>query len=844
MFDPAYSELLDTNQELRELEQCYRTISIQDNTIIVHEKEIEKLKSEISDLRKQLRVLQQDKKFKDEVGSIQDGRIIELENKVGRLKARIQILIDKKISINALDMATTNLIANVNRGLDRIENHIRGVGTPMQNPANVIDGIRGSLNTIRVTLQNITAERDQYQNILNDTNNWEQDYRNQLRNSRNQNLRLQRLLNESQIQVERTMRERDNAQGERDLAILAYNNKKKESRRWRFSYRDKDRRIQELIREKFAKQLLYQRNVNHHQQNTRQLQTNAQNQVNRMIVIIARKQTRIGELIREKFDFQLVIRQRDQNILNLQGQILALQNNLLGNMADARRLPVLNLIAPILAKNKPYTGQEPPDDYLDRLIQSISFTQGHMTVVENANAGDFDDAVKCNIYKAQMGEKHLPVPAQDPYNGNANINTPDTLRAWMRSHYQRETVGSRQSALQRLTQEKFLPTDSPDNYEKRIRPLLLGVADNDAQTIGFLKNHLSGDLYTWMRAVAPATINAFFTNLKDMWLERAPNLNGGQNYQGNSSAEIEKLNSQIASLQAQLAQPAQVHPQNNEASANFEKLNSKVASLEAQLAESMQVHSKLAQRLQLPENVINSNNPSIFDSHINQELEKRLGYSKSPDYNNGGLEKRLEQIEAHLAKFARKDTKSSQRQRSESSPFGGLEKRLGQIEALLVKLAKDSKSRSGRIHMATIDEQSDPIFSDDDTAKPEENGYNSDGSAEQRGYPDKFSKSKISNKSELRKVKQDNNSSSAHNALSDKYSHGKRVSLEEIIRKIIQIEFENYLPYIIQQAKNCVPVLAQDSDEEDILDGPMEINFIRKKNLPQTLPPLNVKLSV
>src|SRR5213078_2584678 len=43
-------------------------------------------------------------------------------------------------------MATTNLIANINKGLDRIENHIRGVGTPMQNPANVIDGIRGSLN--------------------------------------------------------------------------------------------------------------------------------------------------------------------------------------------------------------------------------------------------------------------------------------------------------------------------------------------------------------------------------------------------------------------------------------------------------------------------------------------------------------------------------------------------------------------------------------------------------------------------------------------------------------------------------------------------------------------------
>src|SRR5204863_8720369 len=48
-------------------------------------------------------------------------------------------------------------------------------------------------------------------------------------------------------------------------------------------------------REKFAKQLLYQRDTNRLQQNTRRLQTNAQNQVNRMLVIIARKQTRIGE---------------------------------------------------------------------------------------------------------------------------------------------------------------------------------------------------------------------------------------------------------------------------------------------------------------------------------------------------------------------------------------------------------------------------------------------------------------------------------------------------------------------------------------------------------------------
>jgi hypothetical protein len=126
-------------------------------------------------------------------------------------------------------MATTNLIANINRELDRIENHIKGVGTPMQNPANVIDGIRGSLNTIQVTLQNITAERNQYQNLLHDSIQRVDNPRNQFTDSGNQNLRLQCLLDESQVQVKRTVRERDNAQEERNLAILAYNNERQES---------------------------------------------------------------------------------------------------------------------------------------------------------------------------------------------------------------------------------------------------------------------------------------------------------------------------------------------------------------------------------------------------------------------------------------------------------------------------------------------------------------------------------------------------------------------------------------------------------------------------------------
>src|SRR5256885_11749603 len=124
----------------------------------------------------------------------------------------------------------------------------------------------------------------------------------------------------------------------------------------------------------------------------------------------------------------------------------------------------------------------------------------------------------------------------------------------MRAKYQRETVGNQQSAIQRLTQERFQSYDTPDTYETRIRPLLLGMADNNAQVLGFLKSQLTGDLYMMMRIANSKGIDAFFTELKTMWLNCVSNLNRGQNFQGNLSAEIDKLNSKIASLELQLAE--------------------------------------------------------------------------------------------------------------------------------------------------------------------------------------------------------------------------------------------------------------------------------------------------
>ncbi|CAG8603756.1 13075_t:CDS:2 [Cetraspora pellucida] len=82
----------------------------------------------------------------------------------------------------------------------------------------------------------------------------------------------------------------------------------------------------------------------------------------------------------------------------------------------------------------------------------MGYLEGHMTVLENANAGDFDNVVKCTILKTMI-----------------------------------ETVENQQLAIQRLTQERYQLYDTPDTYEARIRPLLLKVADNDAQVLGFLK---------------------------------------------------------------------------------------------------------------------------------------------------------------------------------------------------------------------------------------------------------------------------------------------------------------------------------------------------------------------
>ena len=78
-----------------------------------------------------------------------------------------------------------------------------------------------------------------------------------------------------------------------------------------------------------------------------------------------------------------------------------------------------------------------------------------------------------------------------------------------------------------------------------------------------------------IRGAGNQTVDNFFADLRKCWVERqvGPNM-----------------------LPQTITMGNQIQPQvsSGATSADFEKLNSKIASLEAQLAESMQVHSKLA----------------------------------------------------------------------------------------------------------------------------------------------------------------------------------------------------------------------------------------------------------
>jgi hypothetical protein len=282
-YDRCVQEIQTLNGEIERLENASK-------------EEIVELKSEISSLKSRLYQAKKDVRDKVKVITDLEKRLEESEEQVDRLRCRIRSISSRKNSpergnspdlYNSDDnMATITELANAIDGY--VDNRVTGRDI-------LIDQIKRATRQIR-----------------RKENNLHQD-------------------------LAREQRRRYDAEAERD---------------------------NEIIRRQNAEGVEQRAIADLHQlrTNAQQYQTNAQNQVNRMIGNIARKRTRIGVLVQEKFALQLLYQRnahhlqrsrgdiglleynRDrlyeryvkwknktraerQNILNLQAQILALQNN-------------------------------------------------------------------------------------------------------------------------------------------------------------------------------------------------------------------------------------------------------------------------------------------------------------------------------------------------------------------------------------------------------------------------------------------------------------------------------------------------------------------------------------
>ncbi|PKC52483.1 hypothetical protein RhiirA1_515180, partial [Rhizophagus irregularis] len=129
------------------------------------------------------------------------------------------------------------------------------------------------------------------------------------------------------------------------------------------------------------------------------------------------------------------------------------------------------------------------------------------------------------------------------------------------------------------------------------------------------------------------------------------------NSQGSSLAEIDKLKSEIASLRTQLAQPAQVHPQNNEA---LEKMYIRAV--------------RLGMSPDAPRDL------TSLDNYINDELIRRLGVANA---NYAKLSKQINVVKK-LHKSGRKPARKTSKTKKKKSK----------------NKSKKKKSKSGRVHTA------------------------------------------------------------------------------------------------------------------------------------------------
>ncbi len=211
-------EIQSLNKELERLENA-------------SEKEKAELRSEISSLKRSL--YQAKKEIRDKVSYTDniEKQLQESEEWVQNLRHRFKVISSRRSSPSLYnseeedtDMAHIDPFINITRGLNRLENHFTG-GTPLNNPANIIQGMYGTLNTIRANYQRIDQDLDDLTNQRDARDAQIVQLQQDVNYFRQQNNALQNHVNQLTL-------ERNNSQNDLALMTTAYYNEREERRHW------------------------------------------------------------------------------------------------------------------------------------------------------------------------------------------------------------------------------------------------------------------------------------------------------------------------------------------------------------------------------------------------------------------------------------------------------------------------------------------------------------------------------------------------------------------------------------------------------------------------------------
>ncbi|GET50743.1 hypothetical protein GLOIN_2v1885507 [Rhizophagus irregularis DAOM 181602=DAOM 197198] len=496
----------------KEIEACERYIFYLEKNLVSREDEIDQLKAECQSTLVELGKYRDHLELKEEALVAQDERIIQLEDTVDKLKKCIQEL---SLCKGKIEMDEDNELFNpILRILDRrraVADCVSEIRLFFdRNRIPIPQDIDDVFNATTQSLDEIIRQAALMQEIGVDQLNQIEGLQTLLGES----LDRTNALNQDLIRVRDDFTYETNAR--RHWETVAQQNQARiagiqiANLGIRFLNRRKDAQLANQ-----QNQLVNQQNQIANQQNQiAEHRRNAHRLMLRYNADTERWRRRHAGCIRQAQNWQrqyrisqTQVQAQAQNILNLQQQILALQNNP-PNMATIQ--DVMHTISPGLAQLPFYDGQEPPDSYYQKLRAVNEMARPLAVAVFNA-------AMRCSVMKNKMSGRFIPVPANNPYNANAAINTEPEFLNWLQGKYRDVMVGTNQGAIIALMNESFSPIDTPDTYAKRIRSLAQGQVY--AEILPYLYNHLPDVLEMRVRIAAPADLDAFFNELRNKWYE-------------------------------------------------------------------------------------------------------------------------------------------------------------------------------------------------------------------------------------------------------------------------------------------------------------------------------------